>query len=74
MDKLSPKATPQEACREFANNVGETNPEAAWILTNYDTWEKNPHYIGPPVPHPEEDFDAYLDSEEYTPPNAEDEV
>jgi hypothetical protein len=46
-------ATPQEACREFAHNYGAMRPEKAWVLTDYDTWEPNPHYAGPPVPHPE---------------------
>ena len=46
-------ATPQEACREFAYNYGSTRPEKAWVLTDFDTWEPNPHYAGPPVPHPE---------------------
>lgn len=46
-------ATPDEACREFAANVGEDRPTQAWILTDYDTWERNPHYRGEPQPHPE---------------------
>jgi hypothetical protein len=49
-------ATPTEACREYARNVGAEQPDRAWILTDYDTWERNPFYHGPPAPHPEDDF------------------
>lgn len=48
-------ATPAEACKEFAWNYGMDHPDKAWLLSDYDTWEKNPHYKGPPVPHPEDD-------------------
>jgi hypothetical protein len=48
-------ATPSEACREYAANYGADHPERAWILTDYDSWERNPHYHGPSVPHPEDD-------------------
>ena len=48
-------ATPQEACREYARNVGIEYPDRAWILTHFDTWERNPFYHGPAVPHPESD-------------------
>ena len=47
-------ATKTEACREYAMNVGADHPEQAWLLTDYDTWERNPHYHGPAVPHPED--------------------
>lgn len=49
----------REAMREYAMNVGRDNPEAAWISTPFDTWEKNPFYRGEPQPHPEtvQDFD-----------------
>jgi len=49
-------ATPQEACREYAYNYGSTRPDRAWVLTDFDTWECNPHYQGPPVPHPEDEI------------------
>lgn len=45
--------------REFARNAGHEHPEQAWILTPWDTWEKNPAYSGPPVRHPEDDADCY---------------
>jgi len=47
-------ATPADACREYAANVGADHPDRAWILTDYDTWERNPFYNGPAVPHPED--------------------
>lgn len=42
-----------EAVREYADVVGYENPDRAWILSPYDTWEANPHYHGPRVEHPE---------------------
>jgi hypothetical protein len=48
-------ATPAEASREYAFNAGIDRPNQAWILSHFDVWERNPHYVGPPVPHPEED-------------------
>jgi len=48
-------ATEDDACREYACNVGRERPEQAWILTDYDTWQANPFYAGPAVRHPEDD-------------------
>lgn len=56
-------ATPQEAAREQAYNEGRDNPGRAWVLTFFDTWERNPFYAGPPVPHPE----SYYDSDDAEP-------
>ena len=50
-------ATMSEACKEFACNAGMDNPGDAWILTPWDSWERNPFYSGPPVRHPEDDSD-----------------
>jgi len=50
-------ATQAEAYREMVNNVGQDNPDHCWILTPFDTWERNPAYVGPEQPHPE--FDDY---------------
>lgn len=55
-------ATPTEACREYARNVGAERPEDAWILTDWDTWEPNPYYHGPAVPHPEDA--VYMDADD----------
>jgi hypothetical protein len=56
-DHYAPLATPTDACREYARNVGFKNQDHAWILTDYDTWESNPFYHGPAVRHPEDDYD-----------------
>jgi hypothetical protein len=58
-------ATPAEACKEYARNYGSDHPEQAWILTDFDTWEPNPFYHGPPVQHPEDDRPEV---ENYQPP------
>jgi hypothetical protein len=50
-----PLANEQDSCREFARNVGREYPERAWISTPFDTWEPNPFYVGPAVPHPYSD-------------------
>ncbi len=44
-----------ESDREYAINAGQDNPDRAWILCPSDSWQPNPFYNGPPVPHPEED-------------------
>jgi hypothetical protein len=52
-----PLATESDACREFAANVGSYDryKNSQWILTSFDTWERNPHYMGPDRGHPEDD-------------------
>lgn len=52
-------ATETDACREYARNVGAECPDQAWILTSFDSWERNPFYAGPPCRHPEDDSDSY---------------
>jgi hypothetical protein len=66
-------ATETEACREFARNIGEEFPERAWLLTSFDTWEPNPFYHGPKVPHPEADYDYDYETRAVTvaPPTSE---
>jgi hypothetical protein len=48
-------ATMHEAVREWAYNVGGQFPLRQWLLSDYDTWERNPGYIGPDLGHPEYD-------------------
>lgn len=51
-------ATPADAIREYVHVVGAESPDKVWILTDYDTWEKNPHFHGPLCKtawHPEDD-------------------
>jgi len=55
-------ATPAEAVAEFARNIGGEYPDRAWLLHDWDVWVANPHYKGPPVPHPE-DYDPEEGSE-----------
>lgn len=57
-------ATPSEACREWAWNVGSETRYAnqQWLLTDYDTWERNPHYHGHAQEHPH-DAEARMDYE-----------
>ena len=48
-------ATPSEAYREMVRNMGEDRQQDEWLLTDFDTWERNPHYTGPRGPHPEDE-------------------
>lgn len=52
-----PLATYDDARAEFARNAGRDNPDHEWILTPFDTWERNPAYRGPKGRHPEDDYD-----------------
>ena len=52
-------ATVPEAIREMAWNIGYEYPDRAWLLSDYDVWTPNPHYVGPPQPHPESDPDDF---------------
>lgn len=47
-------ANMQEAVREWVWIVGKDNPDQQWLLSNYNTWEKNPYYRGPIEKHPED--------------------
>ena len=40
------------ACREFAANAGADRPDEEWLLTDRDTWERNPHFQGEAGQHP----------------------
>lgn len=42
-----------DAVREWASVVGAERPDTQWLLSDYDTWERNPHYAGPAQRHPE---------------------
>lgn len=55
-------ATMADSVREYASNAGEDSPDRPWILSPMDTWEKNPHYSGPPVRHPEDPTEEEEDS------------
>jgi hypothetical protein len=63
-------ATPMDAVREFARNYGYDHPDQAWVLHDFDVWERNPFYHGPPVPHPES-IEAEMGLPAYEPPPVE---
>jgi len=48
-------ATGSESLAEFAFNAGMDRPDRCWLLDTRDVWVRNPHYVGPDVPHPEDD-------------------
>jgi hypothetical protein len=56
--------TTAEAVREWAWVVGAERLDQQWLLSDYDTWERNPHYAGPDQRHPEDydyDEEPYMD-------------
>lgn len=55
-------ATEADAEREYVWNVGAEREDVCWILSDRDVWYRNPHYNGPPVPHPE-DYQPWEDEE-----------
>lgn len=62
-DNHAPLATFDDAIREWAVNVNAP-AEQEWILSDYDTWERNPRYRGKPGPHPEDypvDYEEFVD-------------
>ena len=63
-ERESRLATPSEAVAEFGRNAGAEFPDRAWLLHDWDVWVKNPHYAGPPVPHPESDWEGPYDVED----------
>lgn len=56
-----------EAIQEQRQIFGMENPDKAWILSDWDTWETNPFYCGPPQPHPEYDTDGDIQEEASSP-------
>lgn len=63
-------ATRSDAVREYAFNVGHDRPLQQWILSDYDTWERNPFYIGPDMGHPDDEvprgfvYETFLEASE----------
>ena len=52
--------------RADAAEQGAGNPDRAWICSDRDVWHRNPYYVGPRMPHPEddvEDIDAWREQE-----------
>jgi hypothetical protein len=52
----------QDAVRQWAWAYGEERLDCEWILSDYDSWERNPHYTGPKGRHPEDysDYDDHV--------------
>lgn len=48
-----------ESVREWAWVVGAERLDQQWLLSDYDTWERNPHYTGPEQRHPESYQEEY---------------
>jgi len=60
-------ATDTDWDRADASQLGQENPDQAWVCTDRDVWHANPYYQGPPVPHPEyeeRDYEALEAMEE----------
>ena len=55
-----PVPSRSELVAQWVRAVGADRQNEAWIASPYDTWEKNPYYVGPPVQHPEEYFEECL--------------
>ena len=53
----------QEAVRQWAWVYGSEHQGQCWILSDYDTWERNPFYTGPEEPHPD-DYDIETEPNE----------
>lgn len=49
-------ATEAEADMEYVIWAGSQDQASAWILSDRDVWYRNPAYVGPAVPHPEDDI------------------
>jgi hypothetical protein len=58
-------ATEAEAVNEWVHNVGyeDCYKDRQWILSSYDSWERNPYYSGHDQTHPEDD--TYLCENEW---------
>lgn len=58
------EATMEDNVRMMVSAAGEDHPDRAWILTPFDSWEKNPYYRGAPQRHPE---DQSIEAEDVAP-------
>ncbi len=45
----------REGIAEQVQIFGAEMPERQWILSGWDTWERNPYYKGEEQQHPEDD-------------------
>lgn len=44
-----------ESLTEWAAIAGTDRPDRCWLLHPMDVWVRNPHFVGPATPHPEDD-------------------
>lgn len=65
-DAMSQGEYMSAALSQYTGAYGAEDVNREWILSPYDTWEKNPHYVGKPGRHPEDDFDDEEDLPAYT--------
>jgi hypothetical protein len=49
--------TDQDRVDQYTSVYGAERTDSQWILSPYDTWERNPYYTGPDQGHPEDDYD-----------------
>lgn len=56
-EQLSESEWNREAFQQYAHVYGLLDVNQEWVLSPFDTWERNPHYTGTPGRHPEEDWD-----------------
>ena len=51
-----------EELNSWINSVGPQRTNEQWLLSRFNTWERNPYYTGPGQRHPlEADDDDYYD-------------
>jgi hypothetical protein len=57
----------REGIAEQVQIFGAEMPDRQWILSGWDTWERNPYYRGEEQQHPEDDrtHEEWLEHEEY---------
>lgn len=67
-------ATPDDAIREFAWTHGAMNKDQEWFLHDWDVWVLNPHFVGKPGPHPEDDHYDEEDNAQLVKEDLEDEI
>lgn len=63
LDLSGEHGTVRDHVAEYARNHGALRPEAAWILSPFDTWEANPFFVGPRPPHPESLVEEWSEEE-----------
>ena len=56
-----------EGIAEQVQIFGAEMPERQWILSGWDTWERNPYYHGEEQQHPEDDrtHEQWLEHQAY---------